>query len=139
MTAERNRTMTLDEVMAEMFDFINEGVRPYPNKIREWAWSVHAHLATREAVVSDGIQARYRLPGEEWSSWGHVVNGVKGHEMELRTALESLATADENALVYKWLAMAMVCTSDEVGSAQASVFHHCARELRAALAGKRVE
>ncbi|MEN4917528.1 DUF551 domain-containing protein [Achromobacter spanius] len=29
-------------------------------------------------------QARYRLPGGEWSSWGHVVCGVKGHEQELR-------------------------------------------------------
>lgn len=31
-----------------------------------------------------GYQARYRLPGGEWSSWGHVVCGVKGHEQELR-------------------------------------------------------
>lgn len=29
-------------------------------------------------------QARYRLPGGQWSSWGHVVCGVKGHEQELR-------------------------------------------------------
>lgn len=29
-------------------------------------------------------QARYRLPDGEWSSWGHVVCGVKGHEQELR-------------------------------------------------------
>ncbi|HCW19188.1 MAG TPA: hypothetical protein DHL02_14810, partial [Achromobacter sp.] len=29
-------------------------------------------------------QARYRLPGGEWSSWRHVVCGVKGHEQELR-------------------------------------------------------
>lgn len=29
-------------------------------------------------------QARYRLPGGGWSSWGHVVCGVKGHEQELR-------------------------------------------------------
>lgn len=31
-----------------------------------------------------GYQARYRLPGDQWSSWGHVVCGVKGHEQELR-------------------------------------------------------
>jgi hypothetical protein len=31
-----------------------------------------------------GYQARYRLPGGQWSSWGHVVCGVKGHEQELR-------------------------------------------------------
>lgn len=31
-----------------------------------------------------GFQARYRIPGCEWSSWGHVVCGVRGHEMELR-------------------------------------------------------
>lgn len=29
-------------------------------------------------------QARYRLPDGQWSSWGHVVCGVKGHEQELR-------------------------------------------------------
>lgn len=29
-------------------------------------------------------QARYRLPGGQWSTWGHVVCGVKGHEQELR-------------------------------------------------------
>ncbi|CAB3888895.1 hypothetical protein LMG26788_03735 [Achromobacter pulmonis] len=29
-------------------------------------------------------QARYRVPGGQWSSWGHVVCGVKGHEQELR-------------------------------------------------------
>ncbi|PPA77671.1 hypothetical protein C4E15_06590 [Achromobacter spanius] len=29
-------------------------------------------------------QARYRLPGGQWSGWGHVVCGVKGHEQELR-------------------------------------------------------
>jgi hypothetical protein len=29
-------------------------------------------------------QARYRLPGGQWSTWGHVVCGVMGHEQELR-------------------------------------------------------
>ena len=29
-------------------------------------------------------QARYRLRDGQWSSWGHVVCGVKGHEQELR-------------------------------------------------------
>lgn len=38
---------------------------------------------TRQA--DDGAyQARYRLPSGQWSSWGHVVCGVKGHEQELR-------------------------------------------------------
>lgn len=30
------------------------------------------------------FQARYRVPGGEWSSWGAVTCGVKGHEQELR-------------------------------------------------------
>lgn len=30
------------------------------------------------------FQARYRIPGGEWSSWGHVSCGVKGHEQQLR-------------------------------------------------------
>ena len=33
---------------------------------------------------ADAYQARYRVPGGQWSSWGHVVCGVKGHEQELR-------------------------------------------------------
>lgn len=32
----------------------------------------------------ESFQARYRLPGGTWSSWGHVICGVKGHEMQLR-------------------------------------------------------
>ncbi|HCW17714.1 MAG TPA: hypothetical protein DHL02_07100 [Achromobacter sp.] len=39
---------------------------------------------TRQDDDDGGYQARYRLPGGEWSSWGHVVCGVKGHEQELR-------------------------------------------------------
>ncbi|ATI00013.1 hypothetical protein [Alcaligenes faecalis] len=30
------------------------------------------------------FQARYRMPGGKWSSWGAVTCGVKGHEQELR-------------------------------------------------------
>lgn len=30
------------------------------------------------------FQARYRIPGGKWSSWGAVTCGVKGHEQELR-------------------------------------------------------
>lgn len=57
----------------------------------EWlphAWVVDAIVsaaAERErATDATGFQARYRLGKGEWSSWGHVVCGVKGHEMELR-------------------------------------------------------
>ena len=57
----------------------------------EWlphAWVVDAIVSAateRERATDDtGFQARYRLPGGKWSSWGHVVCGVKGHEMELR-------------------------------------------------------
>lgn len=35
-------------------------------------------------IPVDGIQARYRLPGGEWSTWAHVICGVKTHEMQLR-------------------------------------------------------
>lgn len=41
-------------------------------------------LAPDQKRDAGGFQARYRLPGGEWSGWGHVVCGVKGHEMELR-------------------------------------------------------
>src|SRR5690606_28912817 len=30
------------------------------------------------------FQARYRIAGGEWSTWRHVVCGVKGHEQQLR-------------------------------------------------------
>lgn len=46
------------------------------------------------------FQARYRLPGGEWSSWGHVVNGVKGHEMELRTLGAPLVEQEPIYLAY---------------------------------------
>lgn len=44
-------------------------------------------MVTREDVSNlEYFQARYRIPNGEWSSWGHVVCGVKGHEQELRVA-----------------------------------------------------
>ncbi|KDC23984.1 PF04448 family protein [Bordetella bronchiseptica F4563] len=53
-------------------------------------------------------QARYRLPGGQWSSWGHVVCGVKGHEQELRYlpgARRPAPTAGDarDAERYRWL------------------------------------
>lgn len=42
--------------------------------------------ADLSATQPEGFQARYRIPDGEWSSWGHVVCGVKGHEQELRIA-----------------------------------------------------
>lgn len=45
-----------------------------------------------------GYQARYRLPGGKWSSWGHVVCGVKGHEQELRYLPAAPAAGDARGL-----------------------------------------
>jgi len=50
--------------------------------------SVMAVLALIQHALRDhGFQARYRVSGGEWSSWGHVVCGVKGHEQELRAVV----------------------------------------------------
>ncbi len=49
------------------------------------------------------FQARYRVPGGEWSSWGAVICGVKGHEQELRyLATESQPSGNFGEL-QKWL------------------------------------
>ncbi|WP_241128730.1 DUF551 domain-containing protein [Achromobacter xylosoxidans] len=53
-------------------------------------------------------QARYRLPSGQWSTWGHVVCGVKGHEQELRylpgERRPAPAAGDaQDAARYRWL------------------------------------
>ncbi|WP_343499693.1 hypothetical protein [Achromobacter denitrificans] len=53
-------------------------------------------------------QARYRLPGGQWSTWGHVVCGVKGHEQELRYLPSERRPAPAagdalDAARYRWL------------------------------------
>jgi hypothetical protein len=53
-------------------------------------------IAAQKREGVDGIQARYRVPGEDWSTWGAVFNAIKGTEMELRVVLNTTKNSCEH-------------------------------------------
>lgn len=48
-----SKPYTLHDVMKQMFDCVNDGDRPYPITVRDWAWSLHAHLSMHTKSLDD--------------------------------------------------------------------------------------
>lgn len=79
-------------------------------------------------ITDNGILVRwYRDDGRHW-----IDHDFFAKARPIRTRSNAKA-GDVESLVSKWLYMSQACTSDEIGSTQAAVFHHCAHELRVAL------
>ena len=63
---------------------------------RDMLESLAFQIAAQKREGVEGIQARYRVPGEDWSAWGAVINAIKGTEMELRVVLNKTKNSCEH-------------------------------------------